>query len=226
VTQRVGRGLALLFHDRGTRRRWVVSSTPRPHFTLEKDPVPFLQEAGWTQGRSERAENLVPTGIRSRTVQLVVSRYTDWATGPTRSIVPPGILTFYSQNSFFFSTISNNIFHKTLNHILSQINWTDDLTSFPSRLGSTKWSLPFTFSNSITSEFIISRNRPALSHRNIIPDFTDSKGNVVLVHDIQTYRRSKGTAPFIHNLRHKWRRVVNFTPRLMYHRARKPVPIK
>ena len=34
VTQRVGRGIALLFHDSGNRRGWVVSSTPRPHFTL------------------------------------------------------------------------------------------------------------------------------------------------------------------------------------------------
>ena len=32
VAQRVGRGIALLFHDRGTRRWWVVSSTPRLHF--------------------------------------------------------------------------------------------------------------------------------------------------------------------------------------------------
>ena len=38
---------------------------------------------GGPQGRSGRAENLVPTGIRSRTVQPVVSRYTDWATRPT-----------------------------------------------------------------------------------------------------------------------------------------------
>ena len=29
------------------------------------------------QGQSGRAENLFPTGIRSRTVQPVVSRYTD-----------------------------------------------------------------------------------------------------------------------------------------------------
>jgi len=42
VAQRVGRGIALLFHDRGTRRGWVVSSTPRPHFTSGKDPVPIL----------------------------------------------------------------------------------------------------------------------------------------------------------------------------------------
>jgi len=46
----VGRGIALLFHDRGTRRGWVVSSTPRPHFTPGKDPVSILQEAGWASG--------------------------------------------------------------------------------------------------------------------------------------------------------------------------------
>jgi len=82
VAQRVGRGIALLFHDRGTRTGWVVSSTPRPHFTPGKDPVPILQEAGWAQGRSGQAENLIFTGIRSRTVWTVVSRYTDWATRP------------------------------------------------------------------------------------------------------------------------------------------------
>ena len=74
VAQRVGRGIALLFHDRGTGRGWVVSSTPRPHFTPGKGPVPILQEAGWA---------LVPVFIGgSRTVQPVVSRYTDWATRP------------------------------------------------------------------------------------------------------------------------------------------------
>jgi len=50
VAQRVGRGIVLLFHDRGTRRGWVVSSTPRPHFTPGKEPVPVLQEAGWAPG--------------------------------------------------------------------------------------------------------------------------------------------------------------------------------
>jgi len=47
VAQRVGRGIALLFHDCGTRRGWVVRSTPRPHLTPGKDPVPIWQEAGW-----------------------------------------------------------------------------------------------------------------------------------------------------------------------------------
>ena len=28
----------------------MVSSTPRPHFTPGKEPVPILQEAGWAPG--------------------------------------------------------------------------------------------------------------------------------------------------------------------------------
>jgi hypothetical protein len=35
---------------RGTRRWWVVSSTPRPYFTPGKDPVPPIQEGGWASG--------------------------------------------------------------------------------------------------------------------------------------------------------------------------------
>ena len=50
VAQRRGRGIALLFHDHGTRRGWVVSSTHRPYFTPGKDPLPILQEAGWALG--------------------------------------------------------------------------------------------------------------------------------------------------------------------------------
>ena len=71
VAQRMGRGIALLFHDRGTRRVWVVSSTSRPHFTPGKSRYPFYRRLGGPQGRSGRAENLVPTAIRSRTVQPV-----------------------------------------------------------------------------------------------------------------------------------------------------------
>ena len=46
VAQRVGRGIALLFHDRGARREWVVSSTPRPHFTPGKTRYPFYRRLG------------------------------------------------------------------------------------------------------------------------------------------------------------------------------------
>jgi len=50
VAQSLGRGIALLFHDRGTRRGWVVSSTPRPHFTPGKDPVLIVEQVGWAPG--------------------------------------------------------------------------------------------------------------------------------------------------------------------------------
>ena len=83
VAQRVGRGIALLFHALGTRRgEW---SAARPGRTLPpgKTRYPFYRRLGGPQGRSGRPENLVPTGIRSRTVQPVISRYTDWATRPT-----------------------------------------------------------------------------------------------------------------------------------------------
>ena len=46
VSQTVGRGIALLFHDLGTRRgEW---SAAHPGRTLP--PVPILQEAGWAPG--------------------------------------------------------------------------------------------------------------------------------------------------------------------------------
>ena len=64
---------------------WGEWSAARPGLTLPpgKTRYPFYRRLGGPQGRSGRAENLVPTGIRSRTVQPVVSHYNDWATQPT-----------------------------------------------------------------------------------------------------------------------------------------------
>ena len=61
---------------------WVEWPAARPGHTLPpgKTRYPFYRRVGGLQGRSERAENLVPTGIRSRTIQHVVGHYTDWAT--------------------------------------------------------------------------------------------------------------------------------------------------
>jgi len=53
VAQRVGRGIALPFHDRGTRMGWGgewSAARPGRTFTPGKDPVPILQEAGWAPG--------------------------------------------------------------------------------------------------------------------------------------------------------------------------------
>ena len=64
TAHRGSRGIALLFHDHGTRRGWGVSVTPWPLFTPGKDSVPIVQEAGWGPGPVwTGAENLSPTGI-------------------------------------------------------------------------------------------------------------------------------------------------------------------
>jgi len=68
---------------------WSEWSAARSGRTLPsgKTRYPFYRRLGGPQGRSGRAENLVPTGIRSRTVQSVVSLFTDWATWPTYYII-------------------------------------------------------------------------------------------------------------------------------------------
>jgi len=97
TAHRGSRGIALLFYDHGTRRGWWVSVTPRPLFTPGKDPVPIVHEAGWAPGPVwTDAENLAPhPGFDPRSVQPVASRYTDWATGPTRKLYNNQINTFH-----------------------------------------------------------------------------------------------------------------------------------
>jgi len=58
------RGIALPFHDHGTRKGGGVSVTPRPLFIPGKDPVPIVQKAGWALGPVwTGAENLAHNGI-------------------------------------------------------------------------------------------------------------------------------------------------------------------
>ena len=61
--QRGSRGIALLFHDLGTRWGWEVGCQLHAPtaFTPGKDPVPIVQEAGWAPGPVWiGAENLPP----------------------------------------------------------------------------------------------------------------------------------------------------------------------
>ena len=59
-------------------------SAARPGRTLRpgKTRYPLYRTLSGPQGRSGQAGNLFSTGIRSRTVQPIVSRYIDWATRP------------------------------------------------------------------------------------------------------------------------------------------------
>ena len=96
MAQRVGRGIALLFRDHGTRRgEW---SAARPGRTLPpgKTRYPLYSRLGGPQGRSGRAENLAPTGIRSpdrpaRSQSLYRLSYTHTPSPP--------IHTYINQNS-------------------------------------------------------------------------------------------------------------------------------
>jgi hypothetical protein len=56
------------------------ASRPGRNLPPWKIRYPLYRRLGGLLGRSGRAENLVPTAIRSRTVQPIVSHYTDWAT--------------------------------------------------------------------------------------------------------------------------------------------------
>ena len=63
----------------------MVSSTPRPHFTPEKDPVPILQEAGWalgpvwTGGKSHPHRDSIPDRLARSSVAIPIE-----LTGPLR----------------------------------------------------------------------------------------------------------------------------------------------
>ena len=91
MAQKVCRGIALLFHDRGTRRGEFSAARSGRTLPPRKKRYPFYRRLGGPQGRAGLRENLVPTGIRSQTIPPVVSSYTDGATLTTVFPLPLGI---------------------------------------------------------------------------------------------------------------------------------------
>ena len=84
TAHRGSRGIALLLLDHGTRRGWGFSITPRPLLTPGKTRYPLCSRLGGPQGRSGQVRKISPPpGFDPRTVQPVVSRYTDWVTRQT-----------------------------------------------------------------------------------------------------------------------------------------------
>ena len=97
TARRGNRGIAQPFHDHGTRRWWRVSVTPRPLFTRGKTRFPLYRRLGGPQGRSVQVRKISPQpGFDPRTVQPVVSRYTDWATRPTMPLLTVNKIYFYT----------------------------------------------------------------------------------------------------------------------------------
>ena len=84
TAHRGSRGIALPFHDHGTRRGWGISVTPGRFLPPRKTRCSLYRRLGGHQVRSGQMRKISPPpGFDPRTVQPVASRYTDWATRPT-----------------------------------------------------------------------------------------------------------------------------------------------
>jgi len=128
MAHRRSRGIALLFHDHGTRRGWWVSVTPRPLFTPGKDPIPIVQEPGWAPGPVwTGAENLVPTGIRSPdrpTCSQSLYRLSYPAHNSCRLYVKKKLCWWYSYLCGYKLTAFQSVFSST-----NQAAWKDGRTT-------------------------------------------------------------------------------------------------
>ena len=94
----------------------MVSSTPRPHFTPGKDPVPVLQEAGWAPrpvcrgGKSSPHRDsipvppvAIPTELPDPHVTCVFQQISDFINSLDDGIaVPRRRVTKYTRNTVVF----------------------------------------------------------------------------------------------------------------------------
>ena len=88
TAHRRSRGIALYFHDNGTRRDEGSASRSGRSLFPGKIRYPLYRRLGGPQGRSGPVQKIsAPPGFDPRTVQPVASRYTDWTTRPTAFLV-------------------------------------------------------------------------------------------------------------------------------------------
>ena len=84
TAHRGSRGIALPFHDHGTRRDEGSASRPGRSLLPGKTRYPLYRRLGGPQGQYGQVRKISPPpGFDPRTVQPVASRYTDYATRPT-----------------------------------------------------------------------------------------------------------------------------------------------
>ena len=95
----------------------MVSSTPRPHFTPGKDPVPILQEAGWVPGpfwtggkssshrhsipdRPARSQSLYRLSYQAHPLHVVANAMSDAMFAP-----PPCMFSWFTQDRLAFAFV-------------------------------------------------------------------------------------------------------------------------
>ena len=89
TVHRGSRGIALPFHDHGTRRGEGSASRPGRSLPQGNTLYPLHRRLGGPQGRSGQVRKIShPPVFDPRTVQPVASRYTDYATRPTLPFDP------------------------------------------------------------------------------------------------------------------------------------------
>jgi hypothetical protein len=94
-------GIALPFHGQGTRRWWGVSVRPGRSLPPGKSRYPLYGRLGGPQGRSGQVRKISPPPrFDPRTVQPVVSLYTDWVTRPTRTCLILGTILLVVTYNF------------------------------------------------------------------------------------------------------------------------------
>ena len=80
TAHRGSRGVALPFHDHGTRRGEGSASRHGRSLLPGKNRYPLRRRLGGPQGRFGQVRKIsLPQGFDPRTVQTVASHYTDWA---------------------------------------------------------------------------------------------------------------------------------------------------
>jgi hypothetical protein len=98
TSYRGSRGIALPFHDHDTRSWWGFSFTPRPLFTLGKNPVLIVQEAVWAPGPVwTGVENLAPIGIRCQDCPAR-SKSIYWLRCPAQSVYSNLLVMLRTEN--------------------------------------------------------------------------------------------------------------------------------
>ena len=89
--------------------RWVVNAMPRMLYS--RDPVAMYRKLGGPQGQSGRMRKILPPpGFHPRTVQPVVSLYTDWAIQAISLFMAAYLTTVYSTQIMQHRTFENSYY--------------------------------------------------------------------------------------------------------------------
>jgi hypothetical protein len=104
----------------------VVSSTPRPHFTPGKDPVPILREAWWTPGP-------VWTGGKSRPHRDSIAECPARSQSLYRLSYPCGLVSATKFSSCFHTLKQTNVHIAIFNEATEHNNLHSYYTVFQSK---------------------------------------------------------------------------------------------